>query len=143
LQKRLRRVPGFSERYLNSAADTNNNLESNEAQSPVSPTAAAGSLATLENDPVNVVCGCLRLGASLAYIFNLLGEGKPLEVDPDATPTNLKACKKSAAHFIMACNTRLGWPYEEMFTATELLSQSTNGTVKVGSKRAHMYRNLC
>lgn len=121
LQRRLKRVPGFAGLYLINDYDNGGTVT---AATPLSPTDGP-------SDPVNTVCGCLRLGASLTYMFNLLGEGKPLDVDPDATPTNSKACKKSAAHFIMACHQRLGWPYEEMFTTTELLSQSTNGVVKV------------
>ena len=127
LQKQLRRVAGFQQAYLEPANNPNidtSDVSSTSLPSPLSPTGPAPPSA------VDVVLECLRLGAPLCALFNHLGNGKPLEV-PETSISNYKACQRSAAHFIMACNTRLGWPYDEMFTTTELLSQSTNGTVKV------------
>lgn len=158
LRKQLRRVPGFAEAYLDAPSSTGsgngNGAEEDGANgagdspggltSPISPSTAGlpnpllATTAATPNDPVSHVCKTLRLGSSLCFLWNALGQGKPLDVNPDAGPTNFKACQRSAAHFIMACNTQLGWNDDDMFRITELYSPDTNGTVKVGIwTRAH------
>ncbi|KAK9893481.1 hypothetical protein P389DRAFT_181959 [Cystobasidium minutum MCA 4210] len=146
LLKRLRRVPGFAERYLDTAPDasapsSSNNTPDNsnsDLSSPLSPTTPSIPSSTLSllptdtSDPVSQVVQTLRLGASLCYIFNMTRPEKRLDVNPDASLTsNYKACQRASAHFVMACSTQLGWNDEDMFRVGELYSQDTNGTVKV------------
>ena len=149
LRRQLRRVPGFAAAFLDNVNDGAGNENagsdyppaSSDATSPLSPTGTGPpTSATIDatahananaNDPVSQVCRTLRLGSSLCYIWNTLGQGKPLEVNPDASPTNFKACQRAAAHFVMACNTQLGWNDDDIFRITELYSPDTNGTVKV------------
>lgn len=144
LLKRLRRVPGFAERYLD-IPDTSASFDSDASSlaSPLSPTTPSTSsampataLPTDINDPVSQICKSLRLGASLCYIFNMINPEKRLDVNPDANLANFKACQRAAAHFVMACSTQLGWNDEDMFRVGELYSPDTNGTVKVS-------RHLC
>lgn len=152
LRRQLRRIPGFEDyfsrdaasmadaasEYARAAASSSSN---NDATSPLSPTGtgppAIDASAAIANDPVSQLCRIFRLGSSLCYIWNALGQGKALEVNPDASPTNFKACQRAAAHFIMACNTQLGWSDDDIFRITELYSPDTNGTVKV--RRVHDY----
>lgn len=156
LRKKLKRVPGFAERYLvgdsiDSATDQQDGNGSGSstatAGSPLSPNTSTSTSTTIGgtgpsdiiNDPVSQICKCLRLGSSLCYLFNTLGSTteKKLQVnDQDGTTNNLnfKACQRSAAHFVMACNTTLGWNDEDIFRVSELYSPDTNGTVKVSLK---------
>lgn len=137
LRRQLRRVPGFEDAFLKpndqqqgqAGVGADGSSTSGEGlASSISPTA----LPSLPDDPVSEVCRCLRLGSSLCYLFNQLGIAEPLDINPDASPTNFKACQKGAAHFIMACSKHLGWTSEDqIFKVTELFSQDTNGTVKV------------
>lgn len=92
------------------------------------------------NDPVSRILNILRLGSSLCYIFNMINPEKRLDVNPDASLNNFKACQRGVAHFVMACSTQLGWGDEDMFRVGELYSPDTNGTVKVGCQRV---RHVC
>jgi cell division control protein 24 len=110
IRERLSRVSGFAERFF--------------AESPSA------------TDPVSQVTSIFRLGSSLCYLFNLLGTSKQLEVNPECSRDNLKACKISAAHFIMGCRAEGIWKEgddNEGFTITMLYEQDTNGTVKVSA----------
>lgn len=147
LLKRLRRVPGFAERYLdtpttetstssNSNTPDNSNSDLSSPLSPITPSIPTSSTSSLlptdTSDPVSQICQAFRLGSSLCYIFNMTNPEKRLDVNPDASLTNnFKACQRAAAHFVMACSTQLGWNDEDMFRVGELYSQDTNGTVKV------------
>lgn len=144
LRRQLRRIPGFEAAYIEKDAANMSDAASEYARSsaaagdvtsPLSPTSTGpptiDATATIANDPVSQICRIMRLGSSLCYIWNVLGQGKPLDVNPDASPTNFKACQRAAAHFVMACNTQLGWNDDDIFRITELYSPDTNGTVKV------------
>ena len=165
LRRSLRRVPGFSELYLDAplspfddndgdylaanntgattsrAASSDNLLEDISSPKRASPpalnaiTASLISASTAVVDPVYQVIRCLRLGASLCYLFNALGPPSvenPLQVDPDPNlGRNKKACQKGAAHFCMALKTQLRWQDDDIFRVSELYATDTNGTVKV------------
>lgn len=111
--------------------------------SPISPTSSgpppeasgpstASALTSSSSDPVTQVCKCLRLGSSLCYLWNQLEHGSPINVNLECSPTNFKACQRSAAHFIMALTKQLEWDATEIFQVSELYTQDTSGTVKVG-----------
>ncbi|KDE03617.1 hypothetical protein MVLG_05912 [Microbotryum lychnidis-dioicae p1A1 Lamole] len=111
---RLRRVPGFAERFLDGPA-----------------TAEAEAVLGLLSDPVSRSLHTLRLGSSLCFLFNALGLDHQLDINPKATISNLKACQRGTAHFIMACKQDLKWPDGQLFAIHELYGQDTNGVVKV------------
>ncbi|SCV73192.1 BQ2448_7117 [Microbotryum intermedium] len=111
---RLRRVPGFAERFLDGPA-----------------TAEAKAVLGLSSDPVSRSLHTLRLGSSLCFLFNALGLDHQLEINPKATTSNLKACQRGTAHFIMACKQDLKWPDSQLFAIHELYGEDTNGVVKV------------
>ncbi|SGZ31513.1 BQ5605_C045g12190 [Microbotryum silenes-dioicae] len=111
---RLRRVPGFAERFLDGPA-----------------TAEAEAVLGLSSDPVSRSLHTLRLGSSLCFLFNALGLDHQLDINPKATISNLKACQRGTAHFIMACKQDLKWPDGQLFAIHELYGQDTNGVVKV------------
>ncbi|KAM0747778.1 hypothetical protein T439DRAFT_292360 [Meredithblackwellia eburnea MCA 4105] len=120
--KRLNRVPGFSERFLTPQA-----IEAGGGPSSDQSAAAA----QVSSDPVSRSLHALRLGSSLCFLFNALNLSKQLDVNPLATMTNLKACQRGTAHFVMACKQDLGWPDTDLFAIHELYGQDTNGVVKV------------
>ncbi|KPV72028.1 uncharacterized protein RHOBADRAFT_39770 [Rhodotorula graminis WP1] len=109
VRQRLLRVPDFRERFFDSTDG-----------------GAAGGVGP-QTDPVSQVLSVLRLGASLCYLFNQLGHAHQLDVNPQATLSNLKACQRGAAHFIMACKQDLRWPEGDLFAVNELYGQDTNG----------------
>ena len=117
ISERLYRVEGFAENFLDEGA-------------PFSPSDDDISIPT---DPVSQVCHCLRLGSSLCFLFNALElqSAKQLDINPNANRSNLSACKKSAAHFLMAAKRELDWTDDDLFTITQLYDQDTTGTVKV------------
>lgn len=106
---RLYRVPGFEQNFAHAAHQ--------------------GS------DPVTRVTQLCRLGASLCYVFNQLGLDHVLEVNPNANKSNLKACQKGTAHFVMACKSDLKWNEDDLFAIHELYQDNTNGLVKVSAHR--------
>ncbi|GAA6053765.1 hypothetical protein JCM3770_005106 [Rhodotorula araucariae] len=137
VRERLLRVPDFRERFFDVTEST---LAA--AQGALSPAlggpgasasagGAEGAGAGAQTDPVSQVLSVLRLGASLCFLFNQLGHAHQLDVNPQATLSNLKACQRGAAHFIMACKQDLRWPEGDLFAVNELYGQDTNGVVKV------------
>lgn len=128
--ERLYRVPGFADQFIDS--DNNNN---NGPGEQLNGGAGEGDdlHGGLSNDPVSRSLHTLRLGSSLCYLFNALGLPHQLEVNPAATMSNLKACQRGTAHFVMACKRDLQWPDQELFAIHELYGQDTNGVVKVSS----------
>ncbi|GAA6036256.1 hypothetical protein JCM8097_006862 [Rhodosporidiobolus ruineniae] len=138
LRDRLVRVPDFDDRFFSAAADA-----VAQAQAAGSYGGAASPLTTgpwgaddsgplgAQADPVSQVLSVLRLGSSLCYLFNQLGHQHQLDVNPQATLSNLKACQRGAAHFIMACKQDLKWPEGDLFAVNELYGQDTNGVVRV------------
>lgn len=114
IRERWRRVPGFQESFLDAEA----------------PFAAEADL-DVPSDPVSVVLSCLRLGSSLCFLFNALALERQLDVNPEAQPSNLSACKRCAAHFLMSAKKELQWTDDDLFTITQLYDHSTNGMVKV------------
>ncbi|GAA5990443.1 hypothetical protein JCM10908_007375 [Rhodotorula pacifica] len=132
LRERLYRVPDFRDRFVE---DTEQSLAAIASTSTsAAPPAAFGSTAPdspMQTDPVSQVLSVLRLGASLCFVFNRLGHAHQLDVNPQATLSNLKACQRGAAHFIMACKQDLQWPEQDLFAVSELYGQDTNGVVKV------------
>ena len=125
VRERLARVPGFQEAFLDNNA----------------PYAAATDN-SMPNDPVSIVCHCLRLGTSLCFLFNALHLNKELELNPEAKPPNISACKKGAAHFLMAVKKELNWSDEDLFTITQLYNPDTTGTVKVRHSLSCPYGQL-
>lgn len=130
---RLYRVPGFAERFLDRV----------DPGGPGGAGGAGGSLAdgndglgAVSSDPVSRSLHALRLGASLCFLFNALGLPHQLEVNPQATMTNLKACQRGTAHFVMACKQHLKWQDQDLFAIHELYGQDTNGVVKVGGSKS-------
>lgn len=117
---RLARVPGFSQNFMDRS-------ESGDGTGMVE--AAEG----VSSDPVSRSLHTLRLGSSLCYLFNALGLDHILEVNPAATMSNLKACQRGTAHFIMACKQDLRWSDQDLFAIHELYGQDTNGVVKVST----------
>jgi len=144
VRQRLLRVPDFRERFFDSTESTlqgalspsvggpSNGAGSSAASAGADPNSggAAGG-AGPQTDPVSQVLSVLRLGASLCFLFNQLGHAHQLDVNPQATLSNLKACQRGAAHFIMACKQDLRWPEGDLFAVNELYGQDTNGVVKV------------
>ncbi|KAK4052297.1 Guanine nucleotide exchange factor for Cdc42p [Microbotryomycetes sp. JL221] len=132
---RLDRVPGFSQQFL----DVDDNDDDGDRQplstTPRLDTTSGTPMATapriVSEDPVSRSLHCLRLGSSLCYLFNQLGLDHQLDVNPLATMSNLKACQRGTAHFIMACKQDLSWPDTDLFAIHELYGQDTNGVVKV------------
>ncbi|GEM11396.1 cell division control protein 24 [Rhodotorula toruloides] len=142
VRDRLYRVPDFQDRFLRTTPAADATLLSASSSSSNTPTlspalgastsAAPPDLAT-QTDPVSQVLSVLRLGSSLCFLFNQLGHPHQLDVNPQATLSNLKACQRGAAHFIMACKQDLKWPEEDLFAVNELYGQDTNGVVKASS----------
>ena len=118
----LHRVPGFEEAFITPT------LAAHSSASSGDDGAAAAALST---DPVSRSLLTLRLGSSLCFLFNALDCGHVLEVSPQATMANFKACQRSTAHFIMACKQYLHWQDSDLFAIHELYGQDTNGVVKV------------
>lgn len=141
VRDRLYRVPDFEDRFLRT--DTDSSLLSASSSSTPTPTlspalgastSASPPDLTTQTDPVSQVLSVLRLGSSLCFLFNQLGHPHQLDVNPQATLSNLKACQRGAAHFIMACKQDLKWPEEDLFAVNELYGQDTNGVVKVSGR---------
>lgn len=140
VRERLSRVPDFRERFFD-ATESTLALAAQGALSPAiggPSTDGAGAMGAdpsggpgPQTDPVSQVLSVLRLGASLCFLFNQLGHSHQLDVNPQATLSNLKACQRGAAHFIMACKQDLRWPEGDLFAVNELYGQDTNGVVKV------------
>ncbi|GAA6014467.1 hypothetical protein JCM10207_001616 [Rhodosporidiobolus poonsookiae] len=127
VRDRLVRVPEFKERFFDLTGRSDGSYGG--GASPLAGT--WGEDAGPQTDPVSQVLSVLRLGSSLCFLFNQLGHAHQLDVNPQATLSNLKACQRGAAHFIMACKQDLKWPEGDLFAVNELYGQDTNGVVKV------------
>lgn len=114
IRERWARVHGFQESFL-------------DPDAPFAPE----SDYNVPTDPVSIVLSCLRLGSSLCFLFNALELDRKLDVNADARPSNVSACKRCAAHFLMAAKKELNWGDEDLFTITQLYDTNTTGMVKV------------
>lgn len=122
VRERLHCVPGF-EIWLDP--------ETNEATTPATlndPTQASLGAA---HDPTTQLWQVFRLGAPLCTIFNALRPASPLEVDTNASLSNVKDCKKSIYKFLVACKKELAWTDTDLFGITDPYQDDTNGFVKV------------
>lgn len=164
----MRRVPGFEDGPWISAEPSNHHA------SDLPPDSHPPHLKHLSNplDPVSQTLDIIRLGSSLCYLYNaILNEPitspdlanlpplppgktwktiKPLKV-VWCQREDLKGCQKSAAHFIMALKTELGWgteideTQENGLMVNMLYDQNTNATVKVISnvlRLLHLLKSL-
>ncbi|PRT57100.1 Rho guanine nucleotide exchange factor scd1 [Wickerhamiella sorbophila] len=89
-------------------------------------------------DPVSHLWRILRLGSPLCILFNALlrvdenGETVQLEVLSPTESCNIKSAKKMVYHFLQACITVLKLrPEEDLFTITNMFSDSTSDLLKV------------
>lgn len=114
IRERWRRVPGFQESFLDTEV----------------PHAGAEPDTILPSDPVIIVLTCLRIGASLCFLFNALNLERQLEIQ-DIRPQSVSGCKRATAHFLMACKKELGWSDDQLFTVSQLYEPNTTGSVKV------------
>lgn len=134
---RLYRVPGFAERFIDSAevgAGAGAGGGAGEGSNASVMDGQDGGLGgAVSSDPVSRSLHTLRLGSSLCFLFNALGLPHQLDVNPAATMSNLKACQRGTAHFVMACKQDLKWADQDLFAIHELYGQDTNGVVKVSS----------
>lgn len=129
---RLCRVPGFAEAFIPETGGSSASLNLADPTTAGDPLSSAGlASGGGSTDPVSRSLSTLRLGSSLCFLFNALGLDHILEVNPAATMSNLKACQRGTAHFIMACKQDLGWSDQDLFAIHELYGQDTNGVVKV------------
>jgi cell division control protein 24 len=151
---RLKRVPNFFQLFLKPiienpeeylASPLGNNLAYDHilgSQNPHAPSSSVTNLSNdpalksqyaqfIPNDPVAQVILCLRMGSSWSFLFNALGQGDPVKVDPECLSLNIRVCQKSTAFFLMACKKYWDWGDKELFTVSQLYNQNTNDTVKV------------
>lgn len=80
-------------------------------------------------DPVSIVWRFLRRGLPLLALFNALGQGEPLEVDPNKVK-EAKRPHAASVKFIGACKSQLG--ITDAFIVSDLFGDDTTGIVKVG-----------
>lgn len=106
LRQRLALVPGFEQAYLDNYDPMTN-----------------------EDGPVEFLWALLRTGHPLVHIYNSLGLGKPLEVDPSANDS--KRQKIAVFKFAEACLNVL--KIQECFVINDLIGNDTTGFVKVRS----------
>ncbi|MBW0530487.1 hypothetical protein O181_070202 [Austropuccinia psidii MF-1] len=153
----MRRVPGFEQGpWIN--LDQSTNLSNDLSIEPPTPRTSQPNLISNPLDPVSQTLDIIRLGSSLCYLYNaiLLEPITPPDTNnlPPLPPgktwktikplqvvwcprEDLKGCQKSAAHFIMAVKTELGWGTEidesqgNGLMVNMLYDQNTNATVKV------------
>ncbi|PLW23103.1 hypothetical protein PCASD_10541 [Puccinia coronata f. sp. avenae] len=146
----LRRVPGF-QKIQPHCLPTPTRLSTD----PLTPHSKHSSNPL---DPVTQTLEIFRLGSPLCFLYNAI-HNPPLSVpDPTQLPPlppgktwsnlkplkvlwcprdDLKGCQKSAAHFIMALKTELGWgteideTQENGLMVNMLYDVNTNATVKV------------
>lgn len=123
LRTRLMRVPDFSDFFSMST----------------SPESSSSRRST---DPVTQLWDCLALGVPLCYLFNLLPNVQPIDIDVAGfDPTNDRTRKRSIAQFAMNVQQLEGCG---TFTVTDLWDRSsTDGFVKVRNlHRAHFQLGL-
>nr|CRX79227.1 hypothetical protein ls5931a1_00043 [Leucosporidium scottii] len=136
--ERLYRVPGFAERFID-PAEAGGEGAGGAAGAGMMEGQDGGLGGAVSSDPVSRSLHTLRLGSSLCFLFNALALPHQLDVNPAATMSNLKACQRGTAHFVMACKQDLRWADQDLFAIHELYGQDTNGVVKVGSIALHRY----
>lgn len=166
LRERLKRVPGFAERFLAprpvSAEHLNNQLFTSSATaaslgkevnaddefSRGAPPSA--NEVNITSNPVMHVWLSFRLGTSLAFLFNSLETPTPI---PDLVPTSLlesdrRNCKIALMAFLKAMKNyglqrplegKEGWDEQKLFTVTEIMSGETNGLLKVSQFRLERF----
>ncbi|WAQ89895.1 hypothetical protein PtA15_11A587 [Puccinia triticina] len=151
----LRRVPGFEQGpWITETRNPNSLLD----DSPTDPNTPHSKHSSNPLDPVTQTLEIFRLGSPLCFLYNAilnppltppdlpnlpplpLGKTwknlKPLKV-LWCVRDDLKGCQKSAAHFIMALKTELGWGteideiQENGLMVNMLYDVNTNATVKV------------
>ncbi|KAA1069664.1 hypothetical protein PGT21_031046 [Puccinia graminis f. sp. tritici] len=151
----LRRVPGFEAGPWITETKNPNSLLSD---SPTDPNTPHSKHSSNPLDPVTQTLEIFRLGSPLCFLYNAI-LNPPLSppelanlppLPPGKTWQNLKplkvlwcpredlkGCQKSAAHFIMALKTELGWGteideiQENGLMVNMLYDVNTNATVKV------------
>ncbi|KAG0146087.1 hypothetical protein CROQUDRAFT_107409 [Cronartium quercuum f. sp. fusiforme G11] len=161
----MRRVPGFEDGPWITPSIHQHEIPSE----PITPRTPHTLHSSNPLDPVSQTLEIIRLGSSLCYLYNAillapkdvaLRPGLP-NLPPNKTWQNikrlsvswcpredLKGCQKSAAHFIMALKTELGWGTEldefkgENLMVNMLYDQNTNATVKVISNVLRLLRLL-
>lgn len=161
----MRRVPGFE----TGPWILNNPLQYEAQPEPLTPRTPHTLHSSNPLDPVSQTLEIVRLGSSLCYLYNALHDAKPEAISKPGIPAlppgktwqtiktlnvawcpreDLKGCQKSAAHFIMAVKTELGWGTEidefqgENLMVNMLYDQNTNATVKVISNVLRLLRLL-
>ncbi|EGG05447.1 uncharacterized protein MELLADRAFT_88045 [Melampsora larici-populina 98AG31] len=161
----MRRVPGFE----TGPWITNNPLQYESQPEPLTPRTPHTLHSSNPLDPVSQTLEIVRLGSSLCYLYNSLHQAKDEDLSKPGLPPlpagktwrtiktlnvawcpreDLKGCQKSAAHFIMAVKTELGWGTEideyqgENLMVNMLYDQNTNATVKVISNVLRLLRLL-
>lgn len=140
LISRLKRVPGM-QIYLD-ACENDHLLISTKCgstpelvQEPRSPNASTTSLlignisAGNRIDPVTKVWRFLRMGSSLCALFNVLDPNNLLKANP---PSNdVKASKRAVYDFVQGCKAELDYSDDELFTISNVFSDSTADLIKV------------
>lgn len=79
-------------------------------------------------DPATQLSKLFQQGSPLCVIFNAV---KPQFKLPVVSSDDLKICKKSIYDFILACKKHFALTDEELFTITDVFSNSTNQFIKV------------
>ena len=92
-------------------------------------TFATGLLpAQISYDPVTPLSKLLKQGAPLCLLFNALKPENAIEV---VSSDNLKICKTSVYNFVTACQLHLNTKNDELFTISQVFSDSTTNLLDV------------
>ncbi|SCW01420.1 LAFE_0D12178g1_1 [Lachancea fermentati] len=83
---------------------------------------------SMDCDPVTQLSQLFQQGSPLCIIFNAV---KPQHKLPVVSSDDLKICKKSIYDFILACKQHFSFTDEELFTISDVFSNSTNNFIKV------------
>ncbi|CCD26286.1 Rho family guanine nucleotide exchange factor CDC24 NDAI_0H01120 [Naumovozyma dairenensis CBS 421] len=120
--------------HLNSSSNTNSliHTDSNNydnANETNLLTYAMGILPiSMDCDPVTQLSQLFQQGSPLCIIFNAV---KPQFKLPVVSSDDLKICKKSIYDFILGCKKHFAFNDEELFTISDVFSNSTNHFIKV------------
>ncbi|ANB15608.1 Rho family guanine nucleotide exchange factor CDC24 [Sugiyamaella lignohabitans] len=79
-------------------------------------------------DPVTHVWRFLRMGTSLCALYNALNPPTPL---PAGVSNDLKVAKRALYAFIQACKSELEYSDDQLFTISNVYSESTSVLIKV------------
>jgi cell division control protein 24 len=153
LISRLERVPGMQV-YLDACENDHLLQPSRDSGSTTdltqeirSPTASTTSLlignisAGNRVDPVTKLWRFLRMGSSLCALFNGLNPKNPLKAGP---PSNdVKASKRAVYDFVQGCKAELDYSDDELFTISNVFSDSTADLIKVRSNGIPAVRFGC